>query len=143
MLHPHSANVSSVPVTASEADVVVDPANANAMITGTRAWVDFGVRVPLGKTTPLSVAVLAPVEQNRQVGETDEAVHILDNILSMYVYHYIFSLQCQVDRDRDKVGLWKAAGGGERAVRGSLGGSAVDLLEHYRADGAAGNLHAD
>ena len=122
VLEPHQANVSTVPVTASEADVVVvDPANVNAMITGARAWVDFGVRVPLGKTTPLSVAVLAPVEQNRLVGETD-------NILLMY--HDIFSLQLQVHRDRDEVGLWEAAGGGERAVRGSLGGSAFDLLEH-------------
>ena len=67
VLEPGQANLSSVPVTASEADVV-DSANVNALITGARAWVDFGIKVPLGKTTPLSVAVLAPVEQNRQVG---------------------------------------------------------------------------
>ena len=76
VLETGQANVSSVPVTASEADVVVDPANVNAMITGARAWVDFGIKVPLGKTTPLSVAVLAPVEQNRQVGGAEIPVKI-------------------------------------------------------------------
>ena len=65
VLERGETNVSVVPVASSEADVVVDPTKANAMITGARAWVDFAINVPLGKTTPLSVAVLAPVEQNR------------------------------------------------------------------------------
>ena len=65
VLERGETNVSVVPVAPSEADVVVDPTKANAMITGARAWVDFAINVPLGKTTPLSVAVLAPVEQNR------------------------------------------------------------------------------
>ena len=67
VLEPTGANVSLPPVTPSEANVVVDPTESNAMITGARAWVDFSINVPLGKTTPLSVAVLAPVEQNRSI----------------------------------------------------------------------------
>ena len=65
VLEPAETNVSLVPVATSEANIVVDPTKANAMVTGARAWVDFAINVPLGKTTPLSVAVLAPVEQNR------------------------------------------------------------------------------
>ena len=65
VLEPRETNISLVPVTPPEANVVVDPTNMNAMITGARAWVDFAINVPLGKTTPLTVAVLAPVEQNR------------------------------------------------------------------------------
>ena len=65
VLEPNASDASPVSVSPSEAEVVVDVTKANAMVTGARAWVDFAIGVPLGKTIPLSVAVLAPVEDNR------------------------------------------------------------------------------
>ena len=66
VLEPNASDASAAAsVSPSEVEVVVDATKVNAMVTGARAWVDFAVGVPLGKTMPLSVAVIAPVEDNR------------------------------------------------------------------------------